>query len=282
MLAIDPEKQLQAYTSLRSLEARGQAIDQQIRSLKRCCLDGRPGAMTQLITASSELRWQLRQLDEQAAALDSVLGVVRAGSGAGSSSGSGPVAERAQVANEPSCLRGTTDVLGLPDFISLLSSLRKTGTLTLQSGGSMFVFEFQQGAIVHAVTNCGNPDLRLGTILVAQSKITEEQLKESLDVSAQSKVLLGTQLLRSETVSEADLRSALEVQVRKIFDAAFALENAQFTFLDGSLSNIAQRTSLNTMALLLEAARQSDEGVHELQAAGSSAPKGLLDTILPD
>jgi hypothetical protein len=133
---------------------------------------------------------------------------------------------------------------------------------------------------VHAVTNRLEPEMRLGTILVAQNKLTETQLHAHLEASLQANELLGTQLVRSETVSAPDLREALEVQVRSIFDAAFELHDARFTFLEGNVSSIAQRVRLNTTHLLLEAARQSDERRH---AGGHDSPTAsALDTILPD
>lgn len=268
MLALDPDTQLKAYTGLRLLEARARAIEDQVSSLKQCCLVGRAGALTQLVASTSELRWQLRQLNEQAATLESIFGMSR----------NHDTTEKPPAPQEARYLRGTTAVLALPDLVNMLSSLLKTGTLTLQSGGSMFVFEFQNGSIVHAVTNHGSPDFRLGTILVAQCKITAEQLHESLEQSAEKKNLLGSQLLLSATVSAPDLRSALELQVRRIFEEAFALPDASFTFLDGSLSNIAQRVSLNTMQLLLEAARQKEQDQRERGAAVST---NSLDALLP-
>ena len=182
------------------------------------------------------------------------------------------------MAEQP-CIRGTTSVLGVPDLVNLLSSLQKTGTLSLQSDDAMFVFEFEGGKIVHAVTNQQKAELRLGTILVAQNVLTEQQLLESIQASVQAKSLLGSHLVHSATVSESDLRAALDMQVRRIFDAAFALRGAQFTFVEGCVSSIAQRTAVNTMELLLEAARQEDE---ERARAGSGNTHSPLDTILRD
>ena len=250
MLALAPETQLRAYASLRNLETRAQAVEELVGSLKRTCLHGGPGAIGELVSCSAELRWQLRQVHDLTGELEATLGVQRVGA---------PPPEPRREAKEQGGLRGTTDILAVPDLVSLLSSLRKTGTLALQAEQSMFVFEFQEGKIVHAITNQKSPELRLGTILVAQNKLTEEQLQGSLDASAKANDLLGTHLVHSATVSEEDLRAALDVQVRKIFDAAFALPSARFTFLEGNLSNIAQRTAVNTTQLLLEAARQQDQ-----------------------
>jgi hypothetical protein len=145
----------------------------------------------------------------------------------------------------------------------------------------MFVFEFEEGRVVHAITNKQDPGLRLGTILVAQNKLTEEQLQASLTASTDENELLGAHLITAATVSQSDLRGALDVQVHRIFDQAFELRGARFTFIEGSISNIAERTALSTTELLLEAARQQDQQRHAgVHAWLDRSTKGTLDTIL--
>lgn len=265
------DKQVRAYADLRALEVRAHALEELIGVLKRRCLCGGPGAAAAIQAATVELRTAVAQLAEQASWLESVLDFA------------GPVPAPSQLA-EPRPLpvmRGTTDVLSVADVFGLLSSVRKTGTLTLASPGQMFVFEFRDGAIVHAATNAIDPGLRLGSILVAQNKLTEDQLRQHLAASASARQLLGTQLVRSQTVSVRDLRSALEVQVRRIFEAAFGLQGATFTFLEGNLGDAAERVTLSTMHLLLEAARQQDERCRRDPAPAAPAKKAALDSILP-
>lgn len=270
---LTPDVQVRTYSALRSLEARAQTLEELIGALKRRCLHGGPTAMDDIVGSAGELRRQLRQLQEQERDLELVLGC-------------GPVAEvaadRRQEPREACGMRGTTDVFSVADLVGMLSSVKKTGTLTLQANGVMFVFEFQRGAIVHAVTNQTEPDLRLGTILIAQNLITEAQLAHELQESAAGKRMLGHQLVLSQTVSSDDLRAALDVQVQRIFEQAFELQGARFHFQDGTLSAIAERTSLNTMHLLLEAARQSDERRRDPEMAGAARTKRRLDSILPD
>lgn len=281
MLALAPEVQLRIYASLRSLETRALAFEALVGTLKRCCVHGGPGAMPQLVGMASELRWQLRQIRDLSGELDGNLGLTR-----GAAATAPPPAPKTpaddeharEAPKEPPGFRGTTDVLGVPDLVGVLSGLRKTGTLALHAGDAMFVFEFQEGRVVHAVTNNLDPELRLGTILVAQNKLTEAQLQDCIDRSTVANELLGAHLVSSATVSESDLRAALDVQVHRIFDAAFQLTGARFTFLEGNLSNIAQRTTVNTTELLLEAARVQDET--GLAGGRPRAAQGRLDAIL--
>ena len=275
MLAIAPETQLRVYASLRALETRALKFETLVGALKRCCVHGGPGAVPELVAMASELRWQLRQVGDLANELEDRLGMPRGQAPAAS-------ARRAdEQRDEETGLRGSTNALSVADLFSMLSSLRKTGTLALHANESMFVFEFQQGRIVHAVTNHQDPELRLGKILVAQNKLTETQLSQSLEAISTSHELLGSQLVSSATVSEIDLRAALDEQVRRIFDIAFELRGARFTFVEGSVSNIAQRTTVNTTELLLEAARQADEDVLAGRPSNTKrATQNTLDRVL--
>jgi len=278
MLPLSAEDQLRVYAAVRSLEVRTTALESVIGHLKRTCVHGGDGAHGELVTAASEERWQLRQLVAQARQLDDRLGVKRGGE-------QGPaehIGERSPRKGEPVGLRGTTDVIGVPELVSTLATLGKTGTLTLSAGESMFVLEIQEGHVVHAVTNMGDPDLRLGSILVAQNTLTAGELEESLEASADAKELLGSHLVRSATVTEEDLLMALDEQVRRVFDRAFALQGARFTFLEGQLSEIAQRATINTTELLLEAARQSDHRALEDECEMAVDVASAMDSLLEE
>lgn len=269
-MTIPPPTQLRTYTTLRTLQSRAEALEQNIAQLQRACLHGR--AVPEVVATMGELRWQLRKLDELTGLLEATFGTAAAPTpvvrGKGDASRPKPEAKtEAPEGNEPGGVRGTIETFGVPDLVGMISSLQKTGTLTLQGDGAMFVFEFEAGRVVHAITNKHDPSMRLGTILVAQNHLDEHRLRDSLAAATAGKQLLGDALVRSATVSAEDLRTALDEQVHRIFDAAFSLRQGRFAFQEGSLSTLQQRTSLNTTQLLLETARLRDEnGV----AAGTS------------
>lgn len=278
-MTIPPPNQLRTYTTLRTLQSRAEALEANIAQLQRACLHGR--AVPEVVATMTELRWQLRKLDELTGLLEATLGTTAptpAPRGRGD-------ALRAQTdpktdpkadptdGSELGGVRGTIQTIGVPDLVGMICSLQKTGTLTLQGDGAMFVFEFEAGRVVHAITNKHDPAMRLGTILVAQNHLSEAQLRESLAAATAGKQLLGDALVRSATVSEADLRLALDEQVRRIFESAFSLQQGRFAFLEGNLSTLSQRTSLNTTQLLLEVARLQDE-------SGDGAPVGTSGTFL--
>lgn len=282
-MTIPPPNQLRTYTTLRTLQSRAEALEANIAQLQRACLHGR--AVPEVVATMTELRWQLRKLDELTGLLESTLGTAapttaprgrsdasRAKPDPTADPKTDPTADPTE-GGELGGVRGTIQTIGVPDLVGMICSLQKTGTLTLQGDGAMFVFEFEAGRVVHAITNKHDPAMRLGTILVAQNHLTEDQLRESLAAATAGKQLLGDALVRSATVSEVDLRTALDEQVRRIFESAFSLQQGRFAFLEGNLSPLSQRTSLNTTQLLLEAARLQDEN-------GDGAPVGTSGTFL--
>lgn len=264
------DTQVRAYAGLRRLEGYTHDLEDLIGSLKRRCLHGGGADVEAFAALATEMFTRVRQLSEQAAEFEKLVGSVK---------NDDPMLERRRAEREVAGLRGSTEAISVGDLVGTLSALRKTGTLTLQAPTSMFVFEFKAGVIVHAVTNHPSPDLRLGTILVAQNLLTEQALKASVAASAINHEMLGAHLVRSQTVTEKDLRSALATQVQRIFQHAFVLANTRFAFVEGNLSQIAQRANLNTMQMLLEAARAADEA--ERDGTPPSLTRAAIDAILP-
>lgn len=257
------DARVRAWNAVHALEGQAMDVEAVLGELKRLCLHDGGGAV--IAGAVADLRAMVRRLQEDVAEAEVAIDAV--------TEGAAPPERRAAGRGETGVLRGTTDVVSIADLFGFLASLQKTGTLTLQAPEAMFVFELQDGVVVHAATNRADPELRLGTILVEQGLLTEAELHDRVQESAAAHALLGAHLVDQEAVAADDLRGAIAEQVHRIFDAAFAAAGARFAFTEGSLSHIAQRASLNTTHLLLEAARLDDER--------RRAADGALDRVLP-
>jgi hypothetical protein len=145
----------------------------------------------------TELRWQLRKFDELTGLLEATFGMP-----AGATPAAAPAAMRGKSATgratpepveaaETAGLRGAIETFSVPDLVGMLSSLQKTGTLTLHGPSGMFAFEFEAGRVVHAVTDFRDPSMRLGAILLAQNLLTDQQLNDTLAAAQASRYLLG-------------------------------------------------------------------------------------------
>lgn len=256
MSALTPDTQLRLYSRIRSLEARSLAVQAALGRLKTRCVHGGPGTTIDMVAQVAELRDQLRCADELAAQLEGMLGVRRMTAGDATTQRKGcPVPPP-----EPTpCLSGTTEAISVPDLFLTLSGLGKTGTLGLRAGARMFSFEFEQGRIVHAVANELDANERIGTILARLDKLDARQIGAHVEQAAEALQPLGAWLVDRGVIDATDLREALDEQVQLIFRAAFELKGATFRFVDGSLTELEQRTVRNTTELLLEAARLKDE-----------------------
>ncbi len=159
----------------------------------------------------------------------------------------------------PAGFRGSCRAIAVADLLGLLSTQRKTGTLRIQSGALRFVLEFQDGAVVHAATNSPKPERRIGTILVAQQSLSATALEDFLREHTPDCGPLGAALARASLVEEQDLIDALGIQVHDLIRQVLELDDGSFHFEVGPVQDLEFRVSLNTMQLLLDAARVRDE-----------------------
>ena len=79
-------------------------------------------------------------------------------------------------------LVGTIKDFGLADILQLIGLQRKTGLLTLEHDTDMVTVKFLEGAVVGADTSTRNLEDLLGSVLVRTGRITQAQLRESLQI----------------------------------------------------------------------------------------------------
>ncbi len=163
--------------------------------------------------------------------------------------------------NGSASLRGTTSAVTIPDLLNMLSMQRKTGTLRVITQSETFTMELLDGSVVHASSDAGLPSDRLGSILVAQDKISIGHLEGFLRRHAPQAGPIGEAMTKAALISEDDLRDALEHQVQSLFKRLYAVPEAGFEFEDGKVSEIEERISLNITQLLLESAKCVDENL---------------------
>lgn len=154
-------------------------------------------------------------------------------------------------------LGGSASALPIPSILELLSANRKSGTLSVTSGGERFTLEILEGDVVHASSDRSTREQLLGSILVARDKIDAEQLEDFYKRYTQSSE--GEDAEHETLVSREDLMSALEEQVQELFNRLYSAVEGTFSFFEGESSNVEQRIRMNVTKLLLESARTKDE-----------------------
>ena len=252
-----------ALKEVMELEQRCEQIEAAITQLRNTVSDPAAFFALDAIGIADGLRWHLGKSLQNVVALEKALGVNRPAR-----------SKRTQPAKgqaEAGMLRGSTRNLALPDLIGLLSAQEKTGTLWVKSKEETFILELLRGAVVHVMSDSPRPEQRLGTILVAHNKISNDKLEEFLKVHGSSGGRIGEMMARTSLVSEDDLRDALEWQVKELFQRIFGLEHAVFCFREGEISKLELRVSLNATQLLLEAATNQDQATNKDQLSREAA-----------
>lgn len=158
-------------------------------------------------------------------------------------------------------LAGTLKDFGLPDIVQLIGLQRKTGTLHLKSGGESVNVIFEGGNIVAAESSMARPSDRIGSALVTQGAISQEQLDQALGAQKETLQRLGHVLIAEKLVSEEHLRKAVEAQLFQVVFRLFRWREGDYNFETQATVDY-ERTgavSLGADFVLMEGIRMVDE-----------------------
>jgi hypothetical protein len=156
-------------------------------------------------------------------------------------------------------LRGEGQVLPIPEVLSVVSSLHKTGMLWVESATENFLIQISDGIVVFAQGDCPPQGGRIGEILIERGFLDEVQIKGVLEHTDRRNNLFGKSLLGAGVITSAHLEEALSFQAQQIFHRLFTAEGARFEFLTGMSKLVHEDIHLNVTQLLLESARVADE-----------------------
>jgi len=170
-------------------------------------------------------------------------------------------------------LTGELEHLPIVDVIQLIHSTRKSGTLNVYCSKGEGQLVFNSGYIVGATHS--NEKMRIGQILCDSSIITEDNLKNALEVqqnaSAQERKPLIATLLEHCGLSKESAFKALEtlieltiVEMISWSKGFFSLEIDKIHTFDEYryLPTQLQELNLDTQMVLMDALRLFDEKVH--------------------
>ena len=158
-------------------------------------------------------------------------------------------------------LVGTIEDFGLADILQLIGLQRKTGLLTLELGADLVTVKFLDGAVVGADTSTRNLEDLLGSVLVRTGRITQAQLREALQIQKSTMQRLGYILVKLNFVANADLEEALRIQVTQIVYRLFRWREGKYRFVP--MEHVEYDNEhfqpLSAETILMEGARMIDE-----------------------
>ena len=186
-------------------------------------------------------------------------------------------------------LRGSLASFKLADVLTFLSMSRKSGTLVLLSEGRRASIVFVNGTVVYAGSN--QEKLRLSALLLRKRKIEREQFEAIDALMARDAGRFGAIAVQQGVLTDQQLREFLEIQVAEVLYDAFVWTSGEFGFAEQlELPEYAVTITVDLPNLIMEGARRIEEWEHCLQLLPDSsavyrvvsAPRGDRVTLTAD
>ena len=155
-------------------------------------------------------------------------------------------------AHERVDLRGLSWSIGIPELLSFLNTINKSGTVQVTTFEETFTIVMQDGQIVHAISSASPRGCRLGDVLVGQGSTTHSELNAFLRRHSSGGGCIGDSVVTEGIVTRDQLKFALEAQVKQLFQRMFSAKDATFSFYDGRSNENRHQVEMNLMRLLLE------------------------------
>jgi hypothetical protein len=154
-------------------------------------------------------------------------------------------------------LSGNLGTMTLPDLLQWASRGQKTGTLALSNESVTKKIYVRDGVIVGSSSN--DPRDYLGQVLLSEGMISEQQLKEAMDLQARTRVMLGRILVQWNLVTETRVAAVLRQKAEETIYSLFLWPGASFEFSDGNLPPGEQvLITVQVEEVLLEGVRRYD------------------------
>src|ERR1043165_9337768 len=161
--------------------------------------------------------------------------------------------------SEVPILQGDISRVQLPDVLSFVSMIRRSGKLVLRNGTMERTLVWKDGDIVFATSN--SPEDSLGLFLLRNGKITQQQYDESKR-RVTPQLRHGKLLVQMAAISPKDLWWGVKNQALDIIYQLFTWQAGTFEFVE-SMEEISSEKivlSLNTSSVIMEGIRRLDEG----------------------
>ena len=154
-------------------------------------------------------------------------------------------------------LSGQLTTMSLPDLLQWASRGQKTGTLLIRDERVSKKIHFLAGLIIGSSST--DPGDYLGQVLLSEGLITEEHLREAMELQARSKVMLGRLLVQRGLVTEERVAAVLRHKAEETIYSLFLWADGTFEFHEGELPPSEQvRIKVQVEEVLLEGVRRYD------------------------
>ena len=155
-------------------------------------------------------------------------------------------------------LRGDLRTMALPDVLQWIATGQKTGTLHVERRSVQKRIILREGNIFSSWSN--DPRESLGQFLIRLRLVTEEQLFRALLAQEEKGRLLGSILVADGVLGEDDLKRALKAKAEETVFDLFLWPSGQFEFREGEFPDDILITFESPVTpVILEGIRRVDE-----------------------
>jgi hypothetical protein len=157
-------------------------------------------------------------------------------------------------------LQGTLKDFGIAEILQLISQQAKSGILHLRSRDQEIHVAISEGSVVSAEHVDRKASERLGNLLVRAELLSEADLRVALDRQVRTMGRLGDILVEMGLVSAADLRQMTTLQTTETVFRLFGWKSGTYEFEPGAIEfDRDSVVPLRADTLLMEGFRQVDE-----------------------
>ena len=156
-------------------------------------------------------------------------------------------------------LKGTLKDFGIADILQLIGQQQKTGALVLSQKQDTVAVTFKEGNIVRAETTSRNRKELIGSMLVAASLVTEQQLEFALETQKRTLQRLGDVLVGQGVITEQKFKAMMQLQTSETLFKLFAWKAGTYEFEQKDVETENTLTPLRAESVLMEGFRRVDE-----------------------
>ncbi len=156
-------------------------------------------------------------------------------------------------------LKGTLKDFGIADILQLIGQQTKTGVLTLTQRHDRVTVKFKDGNIVGAESASRNRKDLIGSMLVAASLLSEQQLEFALETQKRTLQRLGDVLTSQGVITAEKFRQMVQLQTNETLFRLFSWKTGTYEFEAKDVEIEAALTPLRAESVLMEGFRRVDE-----------------------
>jgi hypothetical protein len=156
-------------------------------------------------------------------------------------------------------LKGTLKDFGIADILQLIGQQQKTGVLTLKQRSDSVDVTFKDGNICRAETTSRNRKELIGSMLVAASLVSEQQLEFALETQKRTLQRLGDVLVSQGVITADKFKSMVQLQTSETLFKLFSWKAGTYEFEQKDVETENTLTPLRAESVLMEGFRRVDE-----------------------